>query len=63
MPVPVFSLFHSFTEKEYQTESERNETFAMIFLRPEDTQRAWSARQESHEAATRSGGDTSPMYL
>ena len=37
-------------------ESKRNETFAMIFLGPEDIQRAWSARHESHEVATRSGG-------
>ena len=28
----------------------------MIFLGPEDIQRAWSARQESHEAPTWSGG-------
>src|SRR5215216_4965272 len=56
MPVFVFSLFLSFAEKEYQMESKRNETFAMIFLGPEDIQRAWSARQESHEAATRSEG-------
>ena len=37
-------------------ESKRNETFAMIFLGPEDIQRAWSARRQRHEAATRSEG-------
>ena len=37
-------------------ESKQNETFAMIFLEPEDIQRTWSARQESHEAATRTEG-------
>ena len=30
------SLFLSFAEKEYQTESKWNKTFAMIFLGPED---------------------------
>ena len=53
MPVSVFSLFLSFAEKEYQTESKRNKTYAMIFLGPEDTQETWSASQKSHEAATR----------
>ena len=56
MPVSVFSLFLSFAEKEYQTESKRNETFAMIFLGPEDIQKTWSASQKSHEAATRVEG-------
>ena len=32
VPVPVFSLFLSFTEKEYQAESKWNKIFAMIFL-------------------------------
>src|SRR3990170_5975164 len=40
-PVYVFSLFLSFTEKEYQTESKRNKTFAMIFLGLEDIHGAW----------------------
>ena len=56
MPVFVFSLFKSFTEKEYQTESKWNKTFAMIFLGPEDTQETWSASEKSHEAATRVEG-------
>ena len=38
VPVSVLSLFSSFIEKEYQTESKRNKIFAMIFLGPEDTQ-------------------------
>ena len=42
MLVSVFSLFLSFVEKEYQTESKRNKIFAMIFLGPEDTHEAWS---------------------
>ena len=35
-------------------ESKRNETFAMIFLGPEDIQMTWSTRQGSHKVATRS---------
>ena len=34
VPVSVFCLFKSFAEKEYQMESKRNESFAMIFLGP-----------------------------
>ena len=52
----MFSLFLSFTEKEYQTESKWNKTFAMIFLGPEDTQETSSASQRSLEAATRVEG-------
>ena len=51
-----FSLFLSFTEKEYQMESKRNKTFAMVFLGPEDTQDSWSVSQKSHEAAIRVEG-------
>ena len=43
VPVYVFSLFLSFTEKEYQAESKRNKPFAMIFLGPYNTQETWSA--------------------
>ena len=52
-----FCLFQSFAEKEYQTESKRNETFGnVIFLGPEDTQEIQSSSQKSHEAATRVEG-------
>ena len=51
MPVSVFSLFLSFAKKEYQTESKRNKTFAMIFLGLEGTLETWSSSQKSHEAA------------
>ena len=56
MPVPVFSLFLSFTEKEYQIESQRNKTFAVIFLGPEDNQETWRLSQRSYEVATRTEG-------
>ena len=39
--IAVFCLFQCFAEKEYQTESKRNETFAVIFLGPEDNQETW----------------------
>ena len=32
VPVSVFFLFLSFTEKEYQTEATQNETFVRIFF-------------------------------
>ena len=40
--VSVFCLFQCFAEKEYQTESKRNETFAMIFLGTKAIQKTWS---------------------
>ena len=43
-------------------ESKQNETFVMIFLGPEDIPRAWSACQESHEAATRTVGAPPPLW-
>ena len=52
VPVSVFSLFLSFIDKEYQTESKRNKTFTMIFLGPEETQETWSWSQKSPEATT-----------
>ena len=44
-PVPVsfcVCLFQCFAKKEYQMESKRNETFAMIFLGPKANQKTWS---------------------
>ena len=37
-------------------ESKRNKTFAIIFLRPEDTQETWRTSQGSFEATTRVEG-------
>ena len=51
-----FCLFQSFTEKEYQTESKRNETFTMIFLGMKAIQKTWSGSLELREAATRQEG-------
>ena len=50
-----FCLFQSFAEKEYQTESKRNETFGSVIFGTNVIRRAWSASQEAAEAATRVG--------
>ena len=51
-----FCLFQYFEEKEYQTESKRNETFGSVIFGTNMIQRAWSASQEVAEAATRVPG-------
>ena len=53
VPVVVFCLFQCFVEKEYQTESKRNETFVRIFFGTNTIQETWGGGQGSHEAATR----------
>ena len=56
MQIAVFCLFQCFAEKEYQTESKRNETFARIIFGTNSIQETWSGRQGSNEAATRQEG-------
>ena len=63
VPVSVFPLFWCFAEKEYQTESKRNETFARIVFGTNTIQETWSGRQGSNEAATRQGGAPPPSWL
>ena len=53
VPVSVFPLFQCFEEKEYQTESKRNETFGSVIFGKNITQETWSSRQKSLEEATR----------
>ena len=48
-----FFLFRCFEEKEYQTESKRNETFGSVIFGTNVIQRTWSGSQETTEAATR----------
>ena len=60
MPVSVFSLFLSITEKEYQTESKRNETFGRVIFGTEAIQETWSRPQGSFKEATRQGGAPYP---
>ena len=51
--IVVFCLFQYFEEKEYQTESKRNETFGSVIFGTNMIQRTWSASQEAAEAAMR----------
>ena len=55
-----FCLFQYFEEKEYQTESKRNETFRSVIFGTNVIQRTWSASQEASEAATRVEGAPTP---
>ena len=54
-------LFQYFKEKEYQTESKRNETFGTVIFGTNVIQRTWSAIQEAVEAATRVEGAPTPI--
>ena len=55
-----FCLFQCFAEKEYQTESKRNETFGSVFFGTNVIQRTWSGRQAINEEATRQGARLPP---
>ena len=55
-----FCLFQCFEEKEYQTESKRNENFGSVIFGTNVIQRTWSASQEAVEAATRVEGAPTP---
>ena len=48
-----FCLFQSFAEKEYQTESKRNETFGNVIFGTSMIQRTWTLRQDINQEATR----------
>ena len=50
LPISVFE------EKEYQTKSKRNETFASDLFGTNTIQETWSGCQEAAEAATRVAG-------
>ena len=51
--IVVFLPISVFEEKEYQTDSKRNETFGRVISGMNVIQRTWSASQEAVEAATR----------
>ena len=55
-----FCLFQSFVEKEYQTESKRNETFGNVIFRTNMIQETWTLRQGSFQEATRWGARLPP---
>ena len=48
-----FAYFQCFEEKEYQTESKRNETFGNVIFSTNKTRETWTLRQETKEEATR----------
>ena len=48
-----YCLFQYFEEKEYQTESKRNETFDSVIFWKIIILETWSSRQKILEAATR----------
>ena len=61
-PILLFScLFQCFEEKEYQTESKRNETFGKVIFGTEAIQGTWSACKGSFEEATTQGGAPTPL--
>ena len=51
--IVVFCIFQYFKEKEYQTESKRNETFGSVIFGTNVIRRAWSASQEASEGPMR----------
>ena len=59
--IVVFCLFQCFIEKEYQTESKRNETFGRVIFGTNVIQRTWSGRQAINKEATRQGGAPAPL--
>ena len=59
--IVFFCPFQCFAEKEYQTESKRNETFGNVIFGTKVIQRTWSGRQEINEEATRQGGAPAPL--
>ena len=48
-----FCLFQSFAEKEYQTESKRNETFGNVIFGTNVIQRTWTLRQDINQEGMR----------
>ena len=58
--IDVFCLFQYFEEKEYRTESKRNETLGSVIFGTNMIQRTWNASQEAAEAATRVEGAPTP---
>ena len=55
-----FCVFQCFAEKEYQTESKRNETFGNVIFGTNVIQRTWSLRKAINEEATRQGARLPP---
>ena len=58
-----FCLFQCFVEKEYQTESKRNETFGNVIFGTNVIQRTWSLRKAINEESTRQGARPPPGHV
>ena len=58
--IAFFCLFQCFVEKEYQTESKRNEIFGRVIFGTEAIQETWNRSQGSFEEAMRQGGAPYP---
>ena len=56
----LYCLFQYFKEKEYQTESKRNETFGSVIFGKNMIWETWSTRKGSNEEAKRQGGAPYP---
>ena len=56
----VFFLFQCFAEKEYQTESKRNETFGNVIFGTNVIQRTWSLHKAINVETTRQGARLHP---
>ena len=54
-------LFQCFEEKEYQTESKRNETFRGMIFGTNVIRRTWSASQEACKESRRQEGAPTPL--
>ena len=59
--VVFFCLFQGFEEKEYQTESKRNETFGNVIFSKNVIKETWSDHQETREEGTRQGARLPPQ--
>ena len=59
-PNCCFFAYFSVSQKEYQTESKRNETFGNVIFGTNVIQRTWSPRQEINQESTRQGARLPP---
>ena len=63
--IAIFCLFQCFAEKEYQTESKWNKTFARIIFGTNVIQQTWSRhlrkQQGGHEVGRRAQGGGAPL--
>ena len=59
--IAIFCLFQCLAEKEYQTESKRNETFGSVIFGTNVIQRIWSGHQAINKEAMRQGARLPPL--